>query len=568
MQTSPPDGNENGYLQAVFEPCYEPGGVHLRILPFAALAVVIYSAGLPILLASVMWRGRQLIPYAQYLRAKGQELSPLSQSRAKAFYDSYRRLLYMFRPETYWWMLAVIARKFLIAVTSLMFNTQPGFQLSLTLLILFVSYTAQVQTRPYMSPGDRKQVVANWNRREARRAEIEAARREGREPVMSKALGGLADEFDDALRPDEAGKAADAVSEAVFAGGGTSSSTVAALGSRGIGSMSALEERRREAASMQLGELIYSRILDYNNFEGTLLSAAIFITLAGVCFESGRLDDEFYDLQRQILTWATLLVIGLSLLYMACVFLYDVIVTIQPARRATFCACLVDASRHREMRKQRRSVFQMANKLDGEEEDDAAAMSKEGWTRFREDFARVTQVLGTLEQQLALTSRSREAEMERIKTQEAAAATFRTSNRSRLRAGKSRRGVGTGAAQSKRTFKQVRAAVSEGPDEAEDAGAPARPGKSTDSRTLALAAATGGAMGSASAAAAKAKAAGQSHGLASLRSKAKRRESSAAGALRLLALSKTKGDAPLLHRAAGESASEVDGDASLTHLKE
>ncbi|KAA0152665.1 hypothetical protein FNF28_07019 [Cafeteria roenbergensis] len=566
VQTNPPDGNTNGYLQAVFEPCYEPGGVHLRILPFAAMAVVVYSAGLPILLATVMWRGRHLIPYAQYLRAKGQELSPLSQSRAKAFYDSFRRLLYMFRPATYWWMLAVVARKFLIAVTSLMFNTQPGFQLSLTLLILFVSYTAQVQTRPYMSPGDRKLVVTNWNRREARRAEIAAAKREGRAPVISKALGGLADEFDDTLRPDEASKAADAVSEAVFAGGGTSSSTVAALGSRGIGSMSALQERRREAASMQLGELIYSRILDYNNFEGTLLSAAIFITLAGVCFESGRLDDEFYDLQRQILTWATLVVIGLSLLYMACVFLYDVIVTIQPARRATFCACLVDASRHREMRKQRRSVFQMANKLDGEEEDDAAAMSQEGWTRFREDFARVTQVLGTLEQQLALTTRSRDAEMERIKTQEAAAATFRASNRSRLRAGKSRRGVGPGASQSKRTFKQVRAAVSEGPEETE---AETRPGKATDSRTLALAAASGGATGSASAAAAKAKAAGTAHGLASLRSKAKRRESSAAGALKLLSMAKTKGDGPLLRHTDGERDSDVvEADATLADLRD
>jgi len=282
--------------------------------------------------------------------------------------------------------------------------------------------------------------------------------------------------------------------------------------------------------------------------------------------QSGRLDDEFYDLQRQILTWATLVVIGLSLLYMACIFLYDVIVTIQPARRATFCACLVDASRHREMRKQRRSVFQMANKLDGEEEDDAAAMSQEGWTRFREDFARVTQVLGTLEQQLALTTRSRDAEMERIKTQEAAAATFRASNRSRLRAGKSRRGVGPGASQSKRTFKQVRAAVSEGPEETE---AETRPGKATDSRTLALAAASGGATGSASAAAAKAKAAGTAHGLASLRSKAKRRESSAAGALKLLSMAKTKGDGPLLRHTDGERDSDVvEADATLADLRD
>lgn len=528
IQTTPPDGNANGYLQAVFEPCYQPGGVHLRILPFGAIAVVFYTLGLPVMLATVLWRGRELIPYAQYLRAQGKELSSHSQSRAKAFYDSYRRVLYMFRPETYWWMLAVIGRKFLIAVTSLLFNTQPGFQLSLTLLILFVSYTVQVQLRPYMSPGDHKQVVAVWRKRERRQAELDAAAREGR-TVRKRATGGLADEFDEAISRSEAAQAADEVTDAVFAGGATGSSTAKALGSRGIGTMTDIERRRKEVANMKLGELLYSRVLDYNNFEGVLLSSAIFITLAGVCFESGRLDDEFYQLQRDVLTYATIVVIMLSLAYVFAVFAYDVIVTLDPTRRATCCACCVDTSKLREARRKRQSIYKMAdtNAGDGGEDDDMA-MSAERWERFKKDFKQVYTVIDDLRSQLEVATRDRDAEVARMRAQDSAQA--RTTNRARLKAGRARR-TGKQDVSSRRKFDQKRAAA--GDDNAAITAASARlRGTTSEGTSTATSTAVGRAMAAVSGDATKGGAsevlskAGASKGMAALREKTIRRKSS------------------------------------------
>jgi hypothetical protein len=50
------------------------------------------------------------------------------------------------QPDYYYWILIILARKFLIAFAELMFRKNPFFQLCFILLILFVAYTLQVPT--------------------------------------------------------------------------------------------------------------------------------------------------------------------------------------------------------------------------------------------------------------------------------------------------------------------------------------------------------------------------------------------------------------------------------------
>jgi hypothetical protein len=70
-----------------------------------------------------------------------------------------QKLYYQFRPDCYFWILVIICRKFGIAFTGLMFRKNPGFQLSVALLILFIAYALQVRYRPFQSPEDHANIV-------------------------------------------------------------------------------------------------------------------------------------------------------------------------------------------------------------------------------------------------------------------------------------------------------------------------------------------------------------------------------------------------------------------------
>ncbi len=59
------------------------------------------------------------------------------------------RMYYHFRPDCWYWILMILGRKLMIAVTSLMFNKNPAFQMAIALLVLFVCYALQVRGTPY-----------------------------------------------------------------------------------------------------------------------------------------------------------------------------------------------------------------------------------------------------------------------------------------------------------------------------------------------------------------------------------------------------------------------------------
>ena len=154
---SPDDGHL--YLQVVFEDCARPGGVFQTYWPVGVLALLVFSCGYPFILARQLWRNRELVMEDQLLRAKGVGDDRLSNPHALDLRLTWGRTYYQFKPDYPLWALAIIARKFCIALTSIIFNRSVNFQMAACLLIMFLAYAAQVQTRPYMSPGDADAVV-------------------------------------------------------------------------------------------------------------------------------------------------------------------------------------------------------------------------------------------------------------------------------------------------------------------------------------------------------------------------------------------------------------------------
>jgi hypothetical protein len=54
----------------------------------------------------------------------------ITNPRALWIRQTFGRMYYNYKPHKQWWVLMIMARKFGIAITALMFNNNPGFQLS------------------------------------------------------------------------------------------------------------------------------------------------------------------------------------------------------------------------------------------------------------------------------------------------------------------------------------------------------------------------------------------------------------------------------------------------------
>jgi hypothetical protein len=186
-----------------------------------------------------------------------------------------RRLYYHFKPDFWYWVLIILGRKFLIAITALMFNKNPAFQMSFALLVLFIAYALQVRYSPYMSMSERDQVLVDHRRRAA-----------------------LGDPIHTAL-----------------------ASTIAASKRTGrrAGVATSMEKQRATARMAAV-----SFFWNYNTVESVLLFSAVLVNLAGVMFESGRFDSGLYEQQKQFLTWVVILIIAVSIIYFFVVLFSEV----------------------------------------------------------------------------------------------------------------------------------------------------------------------------------------------------------------------------------------------------
>ena len=97
--------------------CYAKGSMQTQMMPLALIFFGIYGVGFPILVSLILFskENTKLMREDQVLRAKGTGDTRATNPNAYAIRKKYSKLYYRFKPDHHYWMLLIIARKFLIA---------------------------------------------------------------------------------------------------------------------------------------------------------------------------------------------------------------------------------------------------------------------------------------------------------------------------------------------------------------------------------------------------------------------------------------------------------------------
>jgi hypothetical protein len=269
--------------------CWVQGGVQMRLAMWSIPAILLYVVGFPAYVLYIVKSYQDLIKEDQLLRALG--LGDTRKENPFAHYVRvrYHRIYYHFKPSKTYWFLYVIFRKFWICTVGVVLREQPGFQLSVTMLVLFWCFWMQQKHRPFMSTVERAAVVANHRAKAREGVRIHAK--------IAKRMEGIVQNK-------------------------KRSSGMKLLKKLSVGSMKKhMDGSRREE--------LKSYFWDYNTVEACLLACAILVCLAGVMFESDRFqvgpdgEESKFAWQRNLITYCTILVIMGSLVYYGTVFLSE-----------------------------------------------------------------------------------------------------------------------------------------------------------------------------------------------------------------------------------------------------
>ena len=141
------------------ECCGVPGGTQLTLLPYAIAGLIVYSFGYPAFIGYTIYKNRELAMLDQLLKAKGTGDDKLSNPLAYDLRMTYGRSYFQFKPDFCMWILAIICRKFFIAITGAVFGKNSSFQMAACLMIMFLAYSAQMIFRPYMNSGEFEDVL-------------------------------------------------------------------------------------------------------------------------------------------------------------------------------------------------------------------------------------------------------------------------------------------------------------------------------------------------------------------------------------------------------------------------
>ena len=277
-------GKRVNFLTVVHEACSQPGGTWSRLWLFAAAGFAVYVAGFPLGVAAWLWRNRELCMEDQLLRAKGAGADRLSGPQTYEVRKTFGGLYFQFKPDTYYWGVVVLLRKFLFVFVMLnAFAANANYQMSAVLFIYVVAYALHVRVAPYMGPGAFEAVL--------------------REHTASA----LTNETHARLR-----------------------ASIAAVETR---AGPAWQRRRLVDFKGQLDRTAVLSVLrgwlfDYNSVEGTLLFGRIIIALMGILVNS---DNAVTSAYAGSTLAASLVIMGLAtvfVIYFLVIFVADVLVVV------------------------------------------------------------------------------------------------------------------------------------------------------------------------------------------------------------------------------------------------
>ena len=284
--TDPPDGKT--YLSMVFEECGLPGGVQETLMPWAVLALLFYVIGFPIVSAYVLFKNKVGIKKDQLLFLVKLPEGPEEYERAARELNVYRlrkyigRLYQFFVPGKIYWVLVIFARKFLIAISTLLFQQTPTFQFAMMLLVLFAAYALHVKNVPYLTSADRDQILAKW------RDEKDSAKQEEIKRLVANAKRKVARRS----------------------------------------SMAALEKPR--GGIQHNAFALQKYVFNYNTVEAVLLFVAVLTCLSGIMLNSSRFESSYYNSQRDTITGLIIAILVMSILYVFSTIGFEVATVARP----------------------------------------------------------------------------------------------------------------------------------------------------------------------------------------------------------------------------------------------
>jgi hypothetical protein len=281
--TDPDDGHE--YMEAVFEKCYEPGGTQVMLLPWSIIFFFLYTVGYPAICAFILFSNKKKIHEDQMLRARNTGQTRATNPACHEFRKRYKELYYRYKPHHYYWMLLILARKFLIALTGLMFRKTPAFQLAIALLVMFAAYAMQVRHQPYMSESEKALVNLKYEQLMAAKDKMEVR--------------------------------------------------VHKRGSMGASKRHLMKQKvklgHNQDEMVKKKSVAAAYFWNYNTVESTLLCSAVLVMLAGVMFQSDRYADDgtltesaSESADQQALGYITLTIIVTSMLYFFAVLFTEI----------------------------------------------------------------------------------------------------------------------------------------------------------------------------------------------------------------------------------------------------
>ena len=154
----------------------------------------------------------------------------------------------------------------------------------LLMLVMFACYAMQVKHTPYMSPSEHSDVLADHE-------------------TKAKVAGSIHN---------------------VLAGNLAAVSNRMKKKARAVNQWGTAQRRKADQAARERASAFF---FNYNTVEATLLASAVLVNLAGVMFESNRLSSDYYQEQRDIITYAVVVIIASSVSYFLVVFLSEVYIT-------------------------------------------------------------------------------------------------------------------------------------------------------------------------------------------------------------------------------------------------
>eukprot|EP01138_Halocafeteria_seosinensis_P015079 gb/GECG01015392.1/.p1 GENE.gb/GECG01015392.1/~~gb/GECG01015392.1/.p1 ORF type:complete len:1316 (+),score=129.54 gb/GECG01015392.1/:1-3948(+) len=302
--TDPPDGNlyMSGRTDII---CWE-SPVHVKLLvPLAVITLLIYVLAFPTFAIVLLRKNKERVKHDQILRAHGYGHTPLSNPNY-SFRRRFQRLYHLFKPGKWYWILLILLRKFMIALTSLMFRSSPVYQLAVTMLVIFVSFVLQVRHEPYMASKDFHEVVQHHIRR---LKEGDSLHKRIQETIDYTKMKNI-------------------------------KQTTA-----GHGWEAQREKMKDNRGQYLVSERIIGYLTNFNTVEAILLSCAILVNLFGIMFLSARFEGEsmqYYRGEFETLGVLAMITVILSCVYFLFVFGFEMLSTFYPnaaLRAVSACSC-------------------------------------------------------------------------------------------------------------------------------------------------------------------------------------------------------------------------------------